>query len=37
MFFKEVVSRLVGSFDERCRLIYGPGVSVLEKSYGEKA
>ncbi|GFQ02286.1 coenzyme q-binding protein coq10 homolog mitochondrial [Phtheirospermum japonicum] len=26
MFFKEVVSRLVGSFNDRCRLIYGPGV-----------
>lgn len=28
MFFKEVVSRLVGSFNDRCRLIYGPGVPV---------
>ncbi|KAJ6337833.1 hypothetical protein OIU76_007500 [Salix suchowensis] len=37
VFFKEVVSRLVGSFSERCRLIYGPGVPVIEKSYGEKA
>ncbi|KDP38334.1 hypothetical protein JCGZ_04259 [Jatropha curcas] len=37
MFFKEVVSRLVGSFSERCRLIYGPGVPVLEKSYEQKA
>ncbi|EEF52400.1 coenzyme Q-binding protein COQ10 homolog, mitochondrial [Ricinus communis] len=33
VFFKEVVSRLVGSFSERCRLVYGPGVSVLENSY----
>ncbi|XP_047981464.1 coenzyme Q-binding protein COQ10 homolog, mitochondrial-like [Salvia hispanica] len=33
MFFKEVVSRLVGSFNDRCRLIYGPGVQVLENSY----
>ncbi|GMY29654.1 coenzyme Q-binding protein COQ10 homolog, mitochondrial isoform X1 [Fagus crenata] len=33
MFFKEVVSRLVGSFSDRCRLIYGPGVQVLENSY----
>ncbi|KAL3617922.1 hypothetical protein CASFOL_038243 [Castilleja foliolosa] len=32
MFFKEVVSRLVGSFNDRCRLIYGPGVPVLEKN-----
>ncbi|KAL6493194.1 hypothetical protein OROGR_032953 [Orobanche gracilis] len=32
MFFKEVVSRLVASFNERCRLIYGPGVPVLEKN-----
>lgn len=36
VFFKEVVSRLVGSFSERCRLIYGPGVPVLENSYGQK-
>ncbi|XWS14698.1 hypothetical protein CRYUN_Cryun35bG0031600 [Craigia yunnanensis] len=36
MFFKEVVSRLVSSFSERCRLIYGPGVPVLENSYGER-
>lgn len=32
MFFKEVVSRLVGSFNDRCRVIYGPGVPVLENS-----
>ncbi|CAI0558131.1 unnamed protein product [Linum tenue] len=37
MFFKEVVSRLVGSFSDRCRLIYGPGVRVLENSYEHKA
>lgn len=37
MFFKEVVSRLVGSFSERCRLIYGPGIPVLENSYGQRA
>ncbi|PIA54063.1 hypothetical protein AQUCO_00900558v1 [Aquilegia coerulea] len=36
MFFKEVVSRLVGSFSDRCRLIYGPGVQVLENSYGQQ-
>ncbi|XP_077245249.1 uncharacterized protein LOC143885126 [Tasmannia lanceolata] len=35
MFFKEVVSRLVGSFTDRCRMIYGPGVQVLENSYGQ--
>ncbi|CAL0327075.1 unnamed protein product [Lupinus luteus] len=35
MFFKEVASRMVGSFTERCRLIYGPEVRVHEKSYGE--
>ncbi|KAG0468729.1 hypothetical protein HPP92_018057 [Vanilla planifolia] len=35
MFFKEVVSRLVGSFYDRCRRIYGPGVHVLENAYGE--
>ncbi|TQD98449.1 hypothetical protein C1H46_015904 [Malus baccata] len=37
VFFKEVVSKLVGSFNERCRLIYGPGVRVLENSYGQRA
>ncbi|CAN1163852.1 Coenzyme Q-binding protein COQ10 homolog, mitochondrial [Linum perenne] len=37
MFFKEVVSRLVGSFSERCRVIYGPGVEVLDNSYQHKA
>ncbi|GAB2209473.1 hypothetical protein Droror1_Dr00026690 [Drosera rotundifolia] len=31
IFFKEVVSRLVGSFRDRCRLIYGPAAPVLEK------
>ncbi|KAM7518325.1 hypothetical protein LguiB_017287 [Lonicera macranthoides] len=35
MFFKEVVSRLVNSFNDRCRLIYGPGVPLLEKTYGQ--
>ncbi|KAF3796144.1 Coenzyme Q-binding COQ10-like protein [Nymphaea thermarum] len=34
MFFKEVVSKLVGSFSDRCRSIYGPGVRVLETEYG---
>ncbi|XP_062097578.1 uncharacterized protein LOC133803517 [Humulus lupulus] len=33
MFFKDVVSRLVGSFNERCRVIYGPAARVLENSY----
>ncbi|KAG8377610.1 hypothetical protein BUALT_Bualt08G0050900 [Buddleja alternifolia] len=33
VFFKEVVSRLVGSFNDRCRLIYGPGVPVPENTY----
>ncbi|XP_059443558.1 uncharacterized protein LOC132175594 [Corylus avellana] len=37
MFFKEVVSRLVGSFNERCSLIYGPGVPTLENSYSQRA
>ncbi|KAL0360834.1 UNVERIFIED_CONTAM: hypothetical protein Sradi_3767900 [Sesamum radiatum] len=36
MFFKEVVSRLVGSFSERCRLIYGPGVPIIENTYDER-
>ncbi|GAB2269590.1 hypothetical protein Dimus_004512 [Dionaea muscipula] len=30
MFFKEVVTRLVSSFIDRCRLIYGPETPVLE-------
>ncbi|MCL7040025.1 hypothetical protein MKW94_019527 [Papaver nudicaule] len=33
VFFTEVATRLVGSFVDRCRVIYGPGVEVLEKSY----
>ncbi|KAK4434435.1 Coenzyme Q-binding protein COQ10, mitochondrial [Sesamum alatum] len=37
MFFKEVVSRLVGSFNDRCQLIYGPAVPVLENSYEQRA
>ncbi|MQM05235.1 hypothetical protein Taro_038040 [Colocasia esculenta] len=37
VFFKEVVSRLVSSFSDRCRRIYGPGVRVLENSYGQGA
>ncbi|KAL5847406.1 hypothetical protein ACOSQ3_010930 [Xanthoceras sorbifolium] len=36
MFFKEVVARLVGSFNDRCRLIYGPGVPILENSYEQR-
>ncbi|MFS7911221.1 putative coenzyme Q-binding protein COQ10, START [Helianthus anomalus] len=32
MFFKEVVTRIVSSFNDRCRLIYGPGVSVHGKT-----
>ncbi|XP_011074433.1 coenzyme Q-binding protein COQ10 homolog, mitochondrial-like [Sesamum indicum] len=37
MFFNEVVSRLVGSFSDRCQLIYGPAVPVLENSYDQRA
>lgn len=36
MFFKEVVSRLVQSFNDRCRLIYGPGVQVNETTCVEQ-
>ncbi|XP_060199440.1 uncharacterized protein LOC132627859 isoform X1 [Lycium barbarum] len=36
MFFKEVVSRLVGSFNDRCRLIYGPGVPIHENTYQQR-
>lgn len=35
MFFKEVVSRLVCSFSDRCLRIYGPGIHCLENPYGE--
>ncbi|KAL0912085.1 hypothetical protein M5K25_018033 [Dendrobium thyrsiflorum] len=35
MFFKEVVSRLVRSFSERCLRVYGPGIQHLENQYGE--
>ncbi|KAL3732852.1 hypothetical protein ACJRO7_022381 [Eucalyptus globulus] len=37
VFFKEVVGRLVSSFNERCRLIYGPGVRVNEESCEQRA
>ena len=30
MFFEEVVARLVGSFEGRCKTVYGPSVKVLE-------
>ncbi|KAK6939604.1 Coenzyme Q-binding protein COQ10, START domain [Dillenia turbinata] len=36
LFFKEVVSRLVSSFTNRCHLIYGPGVQVLENRYQQR-
>ncbi|CAL9077681.1 uncharacterized protein LOC135634656 [Musa acuminata AAA Group] len=35
MFFKEVVSRLVTSFSDRCHRIYGPAIRVLETPYGQ--
>lgn len=37
MFFREVVSRLVGSLSERCCLIYGLGVPIQEDAYGQRA
>lgn len=37
MFSKEVAAKMVGSFTERCRIIYGPEVKVLENSYGKRA
>ncbi|CAA2991479.1 coenzyme Q-binding protein COQ10 homolog, mitochondrial-like isoform X2 [Olea europaea var. sylvestris] len=37
MFFKEVASRLVGSFHDRCQLIYGPGLPVLENTYEQRS
>lgn len=36
MFFKEVASRMVGSFTERCRIVYGPEVRVMENSHGHR-
>ncbi|KAK1392461.1 coenzyme Q-binding protein COQ10-like [Heracleum sosnowskyi] len=33
MFFREVATRLVGSFNDRCRLIYGPEVPVSKYNY----
>ncbi|KAK1427413.1 hypothetical protein QVD17_16098 [Tagetes erecta] len=37
MFFKEVNSRIVSSFNDRCRLIYGPGVSIHGKTMERNA
>lgn len=32
MFFKEVVSQLVNSFTDRCRMIYGPEARILQSN-----
>lgn len=32
MFFEEVVSRLVGSFEQRCSTVYGPSTKILEST-----
>ncbi|CAN8325004.1 unnamed protein product [Cochlearia groenlandica] len=37
MFLKEVATRLVGAFSDRCRLVYGPGVRVDGKTYEQRA
>ncbi|CAM8972152.1 hypothetical protein QQ045_030922 [Rhodiola kirilowii] len=37
LFFKEVVSRMIESFSGRCRLIYGPGVRVQERTIQQRA
>ncbi|CAH8386740.1 unnamed protein product [Eruca vesicaria subsp. sativa] len=37
MFLKEVATRLIGAFSDRCRLVYGPGVPVDENAYEQKA
>ncbi|CAL9225828.1 unnamed protein product [Arabidopsis halleri] len=37
MFLKEVATRLVGAFSDRCRLVYGPGVQVDENAYEQRA
>ncbi|CAN8231615.1 unnamed protein product [Cochlearia groenlandica] len=36
MFLKEVATRLVGAFSDRCRLVYGPGVRVDENAYEQR-
>jgi hypothetical protein len=37
MFFNEVVQRLVGSFENRCRTVYGPSVQVKHTKQGSHA
>ncbi|KAL8261160.1 hypothetical protein R6Q59_025209 [Mikania micrantha] len=37
LFFKEVVTKIVSSFSDRCRLIYGPGVPVHGKTIERNA
>ncbi|KAG2315313.1 hypothetical protein Bca52824_018435 [Brassica carinata] len=37
MFLKEVATRLMGAFSDRCRLVYGPGVRVDENAYEQTA
>ncbi|KAJ0236803.1 hypothetical protein HA466_0254950 [Hirschfeldia incana] len=37
MFLKEVATRLIGAFSDRCRLVYGPGVPVDANAYEQKA
>ncbi|MCO5610210.1 hypothetical protein L7F22_064446 [Adiantum nelumboides] len=32
MFFQDVVSRLVGSFEERCSRVYGPSTKIFENT-----
>lgn len=32
MFFEEVVSRLVSSFEDRCNTVYGPSVKILDNT-----
>lgn len=36
MFFNEVVSRLVSSFEDRCSTVYGPTDKVFENAYGSQ-
>ncbi|KAG2256266.1 hypothetical protein Bca52824_075560 [Brassica carinata] len=37
MFLKEVATRLMGAFSDRCRLVYGPGVRVDENAFEQRA
>ncbi|KAL0641899.1 hypothetical protein Bca4012_103256 [Brassica carinata] len=37
MFLKEVATRLMGAFTDRCRLVYDPGVPVDDNAFEHRA